>query len=212
MTPEELAERHPKLYHVTTPGAWESIQKLGLRSTSNLLELFDVDDVLRTEVETKRRKNEVPIEHPKYGKVIINDNMPLSEKALSQCLDDHLLPSDWLRILNSRVFFWASEERLNGLLNARFNRNRAREVIIVDTLSLTRAHAQHIDLCPINSGSTIRKPSRRGLSTFTPMIKHSFNDWRKLRGGRDEIQEVTVIGQVLDIADHTLDVLKISPP
>ena len=41
MTPEELASRHPKLYHVTAPGAWKTISKLGLWSASRLLELFE---------------------------------------------------------------------------------------------------------------------------------------------------------------------------
>lgn len=172
MTPKELAERYPKLYHVTTPGAWQSIKKFGLLSTSCLLNLFDIDEVARLEIETKRRKTEVQLEHPQLGKVIINDNLPLSEQALIQCLDDQLKPSDWLRFLNSRVFFWTNEERLNRLLNARLNRHRTREVLVVDTFSLACAHAEHIDLCPINSGSTIRNAARRGLNTFTPMLKY----------------------------------------
>ncbi len=118
-----------------------------------------------------------------------------------------MLPADWLRILNSRVFVWASEEGLNRLLNAKLNRTRAREVLIVDTLSLAKTHAERIEICPINSGSTLRKPARRGMNTFTPLLEHSFYDWSRLRGRRDKILEVTVRDHVPDIAEHILDVV-----
>lgn len=206
MTPEELAVRHPRLYHVTTPGAWESIREKGLLSTTHILNLFEIEGLQRRSLEAMRRSSEVPLKHPHYGHLILNDNVPLSDQALRGCLDDQLTPSDWLRLLNARVFFWPSEESLNRLLSARLNRQRQREVIVVDTLSLARKHAQHIELCPINSGATLRKAARRGLNTFTPMLKHSFKEWSKLRGRRDEIREVTVHSHVIDIADHMVEV------
>lgn len=206
MTPEELAIRHPHLYHVTEPGAWLNIKQHGLLSTSRLLDLFEIDKGSREEIEEKRRPSSMTLEHPSYGRAILNDNLPLSEKALIKCLDNDLTPTDWLRILNSRVFFWASKEGLSRFLNARHNCNRAREVLVIDTLSLARAHAECVELCPINSGSTIRKAARRGLNTFTPLLWHSFNEWRHLRGQCDKILEVVVKDHVVDIAQHTLEV------
>lgn len=209
MSPEDLSERHPRLYHVTEPGAWLNIKKNGLLSTSYILNMFNVGIEQRTIIETKPRPSSILLEHPLHGCVILNDNIPLSEKALAKCLDHNLLPADWLRILNSRVFFWASEEGLNRLLNAKLNRTRAREILIVDTLSLAKAHAERIEICPINSGATLRKAARRGLNTFTPLLEHSFNDWSRLRGRRDEILEITVKDHVIDIAEHILDILLI---
>lgn len=209
MRPEELAARHPRLYHVTTPGAWESIRQKGLLSTTQLLDLFEIETLHRRMLEEQCRPSEVLLEHPHHGCVLLNDQIPLSEQALARCLDDNLTPSAWLRLLNERVFFWASEEGLSRHLSARLNRQRQREVIVVDTLSLSKVHAEYIDLCPINSGATIRKAARRGLRTFTPMLEYSFADWSKLRGRRDEIREVTVRRNVVDIADHTVDILQI---
>jgi hypothetical protein len=209
MTPEELAARHPRLYHVTEPGAWKSIKQKGLLSTTCLLDLFEVEKERRVILETKRRPAAVVLEHPHHGRVIVNDNLPLSEPALAKCLEGGLLPADWLRILNARVFFWASQEGLNRLLNARHNRNRSREVIVVDTLSLAKAHAARIELCAINSGATLRKAARRGPGTFIPMLQYSFYEWSKLRGGRNQILEVTVQNYVKDIAQHTLEVLSV---
>lgn len=206
MTPEELATRHPQLYHVTEPGAWKSIKQNGLLSTTRLLDLFEIKQEQRTIIETQRRPLPVVIEHSHYGRAIINDNVPLNEKSLAKCLDDGLTPADWLRILNSRVFFWASKDGLNRILGARLNRNRARDVIVVNTLSLAKAYADQIDICPINSGATIRKPARRGLNTFSQLRQYSFNEWRKLRGRNDHILEITVRGAVADISKHILDV------
>lgn len=208
MTPEELAERHPKLYHVTEPGAWPSIKLHGLLSTSRLLDLFEAEGPERNRLEMELRAVFAPLSHPVHGKVVLNDQSPMRDKALKSCLDDGLAPCDWLKLLNSRVFFWPSEERLLGHLNARLNRIRSREVIIVDTLKLAKAHAAEIELCPINSGVTFRKAARRGKNTFTPLLKYSYAEWRKLRGQKDKIQEITVLHQVLDIADLVIDVIQ----
>lgn len=206
MTPEDLAEKHPKLYHVTEPGAWASIKKHGLQSTSRLLDLFEVRNPQRILLESKRRARAIPLCHPSVGQVILNDQAPLFEKALEKCLDDSLTPSDWLKILNARVFFWASEEGLNRHLQARLNRTRSREVLVLDTLSLAKKHQQQIEICPINSGTTFRKAARRGLETFTPLLKYPYATWSKLRGQRDKIHEVTVLGGVADIEEHLLEV------
>lgn len=208
MKPSELAAYHPRLYHVTEPGAWESIRQKGLLSTSCLLDLFGVEGIPREKIEASRRPFAVRLGHLHHGHVVINDNVPLSEKALANCLDDNLAPSDWLRILNARVFFWPSLEDLNSLLSARLNRIRQRDVLVIDTLSLAKAHAERIELCPINSGATLRKAARRGLATFTPLLQCTFNDWRKLRGRHDRIREVVVQDHVIDIACHTIEVLR----
>ena len=116
------------------------------------------------------------------------------------------MPADWLRLLNARVFFWADTDGLARLLGARINRARPREVLGFDTLGLARAHAERMELCPINSGSTIRKPARRGLATFTPLLAMEYAQWRRQRGGRDRILEVVVRGGVPDISRYLVSV------
>ena len=206
MTPKELAARHPLLYHVTTPGAWASIARLGLLSPSTLLRLFETDAARLLELTTKRRPAEVHIAHPTHGTAVLNDNLPLSETALAGCLDDGLTAGDWLGILNARVFFWADANGLARLLEARINRGRPREVLAFDTLGLARAHAERIEISPINSGSTIRRPARRGRATFTPLVATGYAEWRRQRGQRDRILEVVVRDGVPDIADHLVSI------
>lgn len=214
MSPEELAERHPRLFHVTEPGAWPSIARFGLLSTRRLLDLFAVGAERRAHLATRRRPEAVALEHPQYGQVVLNDQRSLSESALRRCLDDGLEPADWIGMLNDQVFFWADEAGLDWadeagldrLLTARMNRERPREILVVDTLSLARAHLGRVEISPINSGATLRRPARRGLGTFTPLGAMSFDTWRRKRGQRDAILEVVIREGVPDIEQHVKDV------
>lgn len=202
MSPEDLAAKHPCLYHLTDPVALPGILRHGLLPTSGLLSLFEVPQADRVAIERRRRSAGVPITHPIHGTAVITDNLPLSETALTSCLDDDLSPEDWLLLLNQRVFFWPDEENLGGHRNARMNRGRERLVLVVDTLSLVQRYHQHVELTAINTGATIRKPARRGLATFAPAHLHSYEGWRRLRGRRDRLKEVAVVGGVADISDH----------
>ena len=202
MSPEDFAQRHPSLFHVTDPDAWPGILRHGLLPTRDLLSLFAVAPADRAALERRRRPIGVRLHHPEHGTAVLNDNLPLSEAALLRCLDDRLSPEDWLLMLNARVFFWCSETDVARLVGARLNRNRPRLVLELDTLSLLRAAAGRVELAAINTGSTIRKPARRGLSTFTPLARHAYRDWQRLRGGLDRPREVTVVGAVAGIARH----------
>ena len=206
MTPDDLAAVHPRLYHLTAPGAHRGIARHGLLSARAIAELVGLDGEARRTVLERRRPAEVTLSHPEHGAFTINDNLPLTEAALERCLDDGLSPADWLRALNGRVYLWPSEERLRTLLGARTNRDRAREVLVFDTRSLVAAHAERVRLSPINGGSTIRKPARRGRSTYAPMLEHGWEEWRRLRGGRDAVAEVAIEGGVPDAAAHLVEV------
>jgi hypothetical protein len=209
MTPEELAARHPRLYHVTTPGAVSGIMKHGLLPTSALLDLFEIVGDQRVAIEGRPRASEVLLEHVSHGKAVISDNSPLTVKSLERCLDDGLRPADWLKMLNERVFFWADRRPVARLLDARINRDRARDVLVVDTLSLARCLADGMDIAPINTGAAIRRAARRGRSTFAPVRAHSYQAWQGLRGRRDRVLEVTVRGGISDINEHLIDVVRV---
>jgi hypothetical protein len=209
VSPEDLAARHPLLFHLTDPEAWPGIARHGLLAASRLLDLFEVPPEERSAIEGARRPAPVPMTHPRHGRAVISDNLPLTEKALAGCLDDGLSPADWLALLNARVFFWPDEGSLAAHLAARFLRGKPRLVLVFDTLSLTRAHAARVELAPINTGSTIRRPARRGLATFTPLLAHPYPAWRRLRGGLDAVREVTVHRGVPDAAAYLVETRRV---
>jgi hypothetical protein len=212
MSPEDLAALHPRLFHVTTPGAWPRIARNGLLPPARLLDLYAADDATRAAV-LGRRGAEVVLRHPEKGEAVVMDNLPLDEAKLARVLDDGLAPADWLGLLNERTFFWTTEDDAERLRGARAYRGRERLVLVADTLSLARAHADRIEIAPFNTGQTLYVPTRRGRSTFTPLGRHSFGDWSRLRGlsRPDRIKEVTVPGGVPDIAAHVAELWEVGP-
>jgi hypothetical protein len=205
MTPDDLARRYPRLFHLTAPEALDGIMRFGLRSTTSLLRDCAMTLSERTRIETTRRPAPLLLQHEQVGKIEINDNKPLHEANLATVLDDGLTPADWLSMLNARVFFWAREEGLQTLSSAAANRTRPRLVLVINTLRLAHAYTDGIDLSPINTGSTMRQPARRGLATFTPMQSLSFEAWRRQRGRRDHVKEVAVRCDIPDIGDFIME-------
>jgi len=208
MSPKDLSARHPVLYHLTAIENVSGIMANGLLPTACVLDLFGVAAELRAEIESQCRPLHVPLQHAVHGQAIITDNSPLSMKALATCLDDGFLPIDWLAELNRRVFFWVDKVGVESLLNARRNRLRDMAVLELDTLQVAERYYAAIQLCAINSGATIRKPVRRGPSTFTPMGPYTYTEWQRLRGGRDTIREVTLMGGLSDVPQYCRRVLR----
>jgi hypothetical protein len=208
MTPEDLAQRHPRLYHLTSPGAVESIRRHGLLPPLSLLDLFGADPGTRTRA-LARRPEAVVLTHPVHGRAVVTDNRPLSDVALARILDDGLSPDDWRWRLAERVFFWVDGRDLAKLRGARLNRDRARVVIEFDTLSLARAHADKLEISPINSGATIHDPPRRGNGTYAPLLCTDWQEWRRRRGrvAPDRVKEVTIRGPVLDAGAHIVRIV-----
>jgi hypothetical protein len=205
VTPEELADMHPRLYHVTSPEAWPGIRRHGLLPTSSLLRLFEIPEVERLAIERRRRPESVLLTHPIHGEATITDNYPLHERKLAACLDDGLTPADWLEVLNQRVFFWSDVQSVDDLLHARLNRVRDRLVLVFDTLGVARRHGPRMELSPINSGSTLYQPARRGKATFVPLLRHDYATFRRLRNMTkpDRIREVAIVGGI-DTVDGLL--------
>ncbi len=74
--------------------SWESIRRIGLLSTSALLDTFGVEGERRYDIESRRRQEIVKIEHPELGTALIRDNKPMQETALERCLQG-MTPREW---------------------------------------------------------------------------------------------------------------------
>ena len=61
---------------------WEGIRRLGLLSTSALLDRFEVQGERRRRIESARRPEIEAIEHPEHGRALIRDNKPMHETVL----------------------------------------------------------------------------------------------------------------------------------
>lgn len=205
ITLEQLIEYYPQLYHMAEDGTWESIRRIGLLSTTALLDLFEINGSKRFAIESQHRPESVEIAHPKYGTATIRDQKPMRERSLEECLNG-MTPQQWYETLNRRVFFWLTPERLSGLLSAKAYRQRKHCVLVIDTEQMVKGHVNKISLSPINSGSTLFRPMPRGVETFQPISKYPFEDRRRLRGVANAIAELAVDYHVTDISQMIIRV------
>ncbi|HEY3771158.1 MAG TPA: hypothetical protein VGN44_20970 [Candidatus Angelobacter sp.] len=202
ITLDQIAEIHPILYHMAEKGTWPSLEKHGLLSTTALLDLFGVSGKKRIEIEEMRRPKGVEISHLEHGRVFIRDQKPMHDSKLASCLRDGLTPQEWLKILNDKVFFWLTEERLHTLMKAYADRGHL--ILEIDTAALLKQYGSKVSLTPLNTGSTSPFAHPRGLNSFLPPDRYPFEENRRKKGSRSKaIVELTVDHSVCDIRKFT---------
>lgn len=203
MNPKELDELIldcPVLYHMAESGSWPSIKRNGLLSTSALLDRYEFSGVERKRIESERRAKSVVLDRANLGRATVRDQLPMDDKGLQRCLQDGLSPAAWYRLLNGRVFFWLTHDRLLRLLNAGTYREQEHDVIELDTKPFLEEYRDKIWLCPINSGCTKPFPHPRGKNTFQRIPKYPYSDWRKKRRSGERVVELSVDYSVPDIS------------
>jgi len=182
---------------------WSLIQQYGLLSTSALLDLFEVKGDERVAIESAFRPEGVQIAHPELGAAVIRDQRPMINDSVVERYLDVLSPAEWYRTLNSRVFFWVREKRLEKLLAAGLYRERPHVVLVLDTRALLTRHLDNVTLSPINSGAIFPAgKTRRGPQTF-----QRFNDypWAERCHHPEVVVELAVDRAVPDICDFLIE-------
>ena len=198
ITLEEFCRNYPTLYHMAEANSWPSILKHGLLSTTALLDLYSITGEQRLAIESCHRPISIIISHPSHGSAVIRDQRPMRESALAKCLQD-CSAKEWFELLNRKVFFWVTEERVRTLLRARAYRGREHLVISVNTALLLQRHQRLASLSPINSGSTIYRPVPRGIATFRPFNRYPYEHRRRTRGIAGAIAEIAFEYSVPDV-------------
>lgn len=205
LTPEYIACRWPFLYHMAEQGSWDSIQQHGLRSTTALLDLFEIEDAAREPVESARRPESVKIEHPLHGTAWIRDNKPINETVLRRTLVG-MSEAEWYRTLNRRVFFWLNKHRLRRLRNAPPYRDRKHDILVLSTAKLLDRHADVVELSPLNSGAVHPAADyTRGTGTFSRIPEYPWAD-RIVKAPSEPIVELTLPYMLQDAQSVVVDV------
>jgi hypothetical protein len=200
-----LAQMYPRVYHVTDFGNADGILRHGLRSTHEVLELFDANEAERVEALEGTRNRSIPLDHPEIGHASVRDQLPLSTSRLTRALTD-MTVEQWLDRLNSLVFFWPTLQRVERLLKAPVYAERDHDVLTIDTAELVRRHGPRILLAPMNTGATRPFAHPRGRDTFLPLGDYPLADRRARVGRAGAVAEVTVRDVVPDIAELVLKV------
>jgi len=196
----QISTKYPKLYHMADKRNWENIKKLGLLSTTALLDLFDYRGDKRIQIESQLRTREFKIKHPEHGEVIIRDQDPMTDRpsqgiSLNECLEG-VTPQEWFEFLNKQTFFWADTKGLKFMLGARLYRKKSHLVFTVNTEKLLRAYKNKVTLTSMNTGSLYGMKSR-SISTFQPLGNYPQMRW---------ITELAIEGGGPNILDYTITV------
>lgn len=203
MLVEDVIRQYPRIFHMAEADTWSSIRRHGLLSTEEVLLRSDLE---RSEIERllcSQRPDKATVRVKQVGEVVLRDQKPMAESRLKKALAPGLTVQEWYRLINARVFFWAQEHRLLGLLNASAYRQLEHDVLIVDTASILSAHADEAWLCHMNSGNTFPVPHPRGRDAFKRIADYP----AKSNGApMKEVVEITFDKHVLDIAAHVLEV------
>jgi hypothetical protein len=199
---DQFIDLYPQLFHMAAEGSWNSIRENGLLSTQAIVDSSRLALNDRVEILGQRRPFSVEVEHPILGVVSIRDQKPLRIQFLQPALTDMTI-REWLEVLNSRVFFWPTREKLEGLLGAQQYRNKPQDVLTINTRSLLDVHAASARLSPINSGATLYpNAAMRGSQTFSRIEDFDYVSSRRRRGRANAIVELAVLEGVPDIRHH----------
>ncbi len=205
---EEVIADCPTLFHMAERGSWCSIRERGLLSTSALLDLYGVSGAEREVIESTRRSASIPLEASGLPRAVVRDQLPMDDIGLLRCLPSCMAPRDWYELLNSKVFFWLTRDRLHRLTSASTYRQKSHDVIEVDTRSLIDAHRERIWLCPMNSGNTKPFPHPRDESTFSRIADYPYDHWRRKNRTRGErVVELAVDHSVPDLRQYVTRVI-----
>ena len=169
-------KRHRRLYHFAEMDAWNSIRTDGLLSTSALLDRYEVQGKARFALESTRRGGMSTLKKEGLPDVVIRDQKPLSDASLRDCLPPEISPRNWYELLNGKVFFWLSKERLQRM--ARTYGDKERLVLVLDSRGFAAAHADDIWLSHMNSGCSIPWKAERSYETFRRIADYPYGKHR----------------------------------
>ena len=75
----ELIRRYPRLYHMAVPGAWPSIRRHGLLSTTAILDRLQMAAPDRCRLERAQRADGVDLVSAAHGRFRLRDQKPIPE-------------------------------------------------------------------------------------------------------------------------------------
>jgi hypothetical protein len=169
MTPDQFLDRCKFVCHVGPVGVWDQIAKHGFRTAEQLILESDLsEDEQQRLISTPRRES---IRLRVAGdEVLLRDQGPLfARKDLISVLGDGLDVSDWVRLLNRRVFFFTDQLSMQKLRDKYVELEGAQEVIWLSPLRVIRMEGLCLELTSQNSGAIARRSGPQKVAdTFVP--------------------------------------------
>ncbi len=177
LTPEELSDLHPTLYHVTFACNVESVLRHGLKSAQ----------VLRQEAGWNAVGNQParPYPQPLPTGATLNDQLPMCGRVWEKCRlpNGMLRPCEWFSYLDQHVFFWTTEENLANCLKVRRRLQYESTVFELETKLLLQDFEKSVALSAQNTGGPY-SPNPTPRERFAPLATFPFRDHARRRSNR----------------------------
>lgn len=169
MSSQKFIKLRPRLYHLTNTANIPNIIDSGyLYSTEQIASIVNLANA--NAFLSKRRPENVILRSPSAS-FVIRDQKPIFEQALSRSLPNGWAPSDFVALLNRRVFFWPTLKDLRSHFGTYTKREEDITILSIDTQEVFSLNAPPL-FCEYNSGATRPhpyfngKPAPRGPNTF----------------------------------------------
>jgi hypothetical protein len=187
MDVSSFASHFPTLYHLTFAANLPGIREHGLRSSTELAEIYSFSPEEREATLNSRRRCNQEL----HG-LILRDQHAAQEARMKSCLVGVTIP-EWLNLLNSRIFFFLSRDK--AMRFAEGYANDQSVLLEVNTAGLLKTHAAQTTLCRINPGSFLYNPRPRGRNSFIPLAEYAY------KNKRETPAEVVIDGGILELGE-----------
>ena len=159
------------MWHVAPAGAWEAISAGGLQTAQQLIDAADLDDAAKAELSTTPRAEAVRFSVDGTD-VMLRDQEPLLRADLTDRLEPGTSVSDWVRLLNKRVYLFTDKALMRKMVDKYVERDGAQEVLSFSPLRLLEAARLQIELSAQNSGAAARRTDPyKGRDSFLSITR-----------------------------------------
>lgn len=193
MTPEQFLNRCKTICHVGPAGVWEQISRYGFQTAEQLILEADLSDEERQRLLSEPRREAVRL-HVRGQDVTLRDQGPLfARKDLKSVLDSGLDVSDWVHLLNQRVYFFTDQTSMQKVLDKYLQVDGAQDVVWLSPLKLLETEGLQLELSSQNTGAIARRSGPQTTAeTFVPLFR--FPDRKPAEvtalGGFDDLTSV----------------------
>jgi hypothetical protein len=172
MTPEQFLNRCKTICHVGPAGVWEQISRYGFRTAEQLILDADLTDEERQRLLSEPRREAMRL-HVRGQDVTLRDQGPLfARKDLKSALESGLDVSDWIHLLNQRVYFFTDQTSMQKLLNKYVEVDGAQDVVWLSPLKLLETEGLQLELASQNAGAIARRSGpQKTAETFVPLFR-----------------------------------------
>jgi hypothetical protein len=193
MTPEQFLNRCKVICHVGPAGVWGQIEKHGFRTAEQLILEAELTEDERQALLSTPRQESVRLT-VRGEEVILRDQGPLfAGKDQKPILGDGPDVSDWIHLLNQRVYFFVDETSMRKFLDKYLLIDGSQDVIWLSPLKLVEAAGLRLELTSQNTGAIARQSGvQKTADAFAPLWR--FTDRKPTEatifGGFDDLSPV----------------------